>query len=102
MNGTSEPRWRRKRASVASSLSPTRSRKRPAASGGAGTRAGGLGAKADVYGSERLDGVEGDHLGELAALEAVDFAALEVPPGDLVVIGVVDVLDLVGMAHVVV
>ena len=35
MNGTSDSRWRRKTASVATSLSATRSRKRPTVGGSA-------------------------------------------------------------------
>src|SRR4029077_4695143 len=107
MNGTSESRWRRKTASVPASLSATRSRKRPGASGGSGAtmrRSGSMGGSRGVVrlASEGLDGIEGDHLGEPAALEAIHLAALEEPPGDLVVIGVADALDLVGMPHLVV
>src|SRR6187549_2843683 len=106
MNGTSESRCWRKTASVASSLSATRSTKRPArtdlaalASSGVASRRGGFCTSGSWYRSWGGYGSEGHDLLQAAIAEAVDAAALEVPPGILDMIGVLQALHPVRPAH---
>src|SRR6185295_19891593 len=52
--------------------------------------------------SQAADRIEGDHLLEAPVAEAVDPAALEVPPGGLQMAGILDVADAVRLAHLLV
>src|SRR5262245_43031332 len=102
MKGTSEPRWSRKTASVAASLSPTRARKR-SGDGGVVLRrrssAAGLKGWAVIARScHWLDGREGVDGLEVAVAEAVDLALLEIPPVGLDVVGVGGAVDAVRLA----
>src|SRR5215212_6062774 len=105
MNGTSEPSSRRNRSSVSTSLSATRSMKRPASAAWApslnvegevscGSASDGFCTGSVLMGrSGSLDRVEGDHLLQPPVPEPIHPAALEVPPGLFQVVRRLNPLD---------